>query len=1165
MTALVAAVRVNAATVTSANDYVTTLKVSVPANHEVLFTTPSGISEGQTVTLTFDPGFTTSSIVENDVDIADDGVELTTATSCAGSEQASVSIGSNIITITICAGDGGAIASSSIVRVRIGTNATNSGVGVNRITNPSTAANHFVTVGGTFGDAGSIILPMQSNFGGIAVTASIPAPSGGGGGCTDCPPPPQSDTTAPVISQIVVSGITKTGATISWTTDEDSSSRVNYGLTDSFELGFVMDPSLTKSHVIALSNLQEGKTYYFQVKSADQSNNIATSSTLTFGTIDETAPVISSIAITNITQSSATVTWNTNENATSILDYGTTTDYGSNKLSATLVTSHSFDLSSLQSGVTYHVRVKSQDASSNIASSTDVTFATLANLPPTNVSGLIITPGDHSLSLVWTNPSDEDFVGVRVLRCLSQYPSGPTDGSCTVVLDNSTAQSLDQTNLTNNTYYYFGVFSKDSALQFASGALISDKPSAPVIEVPSVCGDKICSATETISSCPADCSVPIQPGTVCGDKVCTDPETVISCPADCAVQTPTVGDTCGNGVCNDSESTFTCPSDCKKTEPIIPGSGVGTLKFSDVSFSVGNGSIPLLGTAEYAEVLPHTSLSVHVPAASLASGVDRVTLAIGADSYILRPVTKVSASSSPASIVVAAATDNAPVLYYEADVFTPNTLSLNPVSIFIDYINGKTITVSSFLRVVAPGVTKEIIDGEENVIAGATVTLYQGSGSGVVWDGSPYSAQNPTTSTATGSFAWYVPNGLYHVHAEHDNYSSIDTPVLDVKNNIVSPSILMTPLLLKKEAIPLQTATEAVLSAVVSQDTVKQITASIQKFTQSKTIQAVSKSIETVRAIPAVQTAADVSVPTLVVSAGSSVLVMSVAFDFLPFVQYLFTAPILFFGRRKRKSFGVIYNAVSKEPIGLAVVRLYQVKDEQELPGKLVKSRVTDKGGRFYFLVQPGLYRLTVTKLGFQFPTQQLMTKKEDAQYIDLYHGELLRVTEADAAITPNIPIDPSSAAQFQEPKSIQWRSRLRAIQHIIALSGVIVSLVFAIIRPNVLAAVMVIIQVGVYVLVQRLAKPRKPKSWGIVYDKNTGRPVSNVVARIFEPKYNKLLETQVTDNKGRYSFLLGPSEYYAVFEKEGYRSTQVSPIDYTKDKEAKDFSMDISLFTKAV
>ena len=414
-----------------------------------------------------------------------------------------------------------------------------------------------------------------------------------------------------------------------------------------------------------------------------------------------------------------------------------------------------------------------------------------------------------------------------------------------------------------------------------------------------------------------------------------------------------------------------------------------------------------------------------------------------------------------------------------------------------------------------------------------------------------------------------MPNGRYYVHAEHSKYASFDTAVFEVKNNIVSPRILMTPLQIKEE-VPAETANEAVVSTGTVAESVKQITKSIQRITESKAAQAVSESIqqvseslETVRSNPVVQQAADVSVPTLVISAGTSVIVMSVAFDFLPFVQYLFTAPILFFGRRKRKAFGVIYNAVSKEPIGLAVVRLYQVKDEQDKPGKLVRSRVTDKGGRFFFLVQPGLYRLAVTKLGFQFPTQHLITQKEDVQYIDLYHGELLRVSEKDAVITPNIPIDPSSAAQFSEPKNIRWHARLRLIQHTIALSGVFVSFALAVIRPNMLAVAMVLVQIGVYLLVQRLAKPRKPKSWGIVYDEKTGRPLSNVVARIFEPKYNKLLETQVTDSQGRYSFLLGPAEYYAVFEKEGFRSTQVNPIDFTKDKEAKDFSKDINLKLK--
>lgn len=1171
--ALVAAVRVNAAVVTQANDVLSTLQASQPANHELLFTTPSGVSEGNAFTVTFDSGFNTTSIDEQDVDVADNGTELTTAASCVGTEKAAVSRLASVITVMICPGDGGAIAAGHAVRVRIGTNAVNSGVGSHRIINPSSFGTHFVAIGGSFGDVGTILLPILSISDAVSVTANIPAPAGGGGGDGGCKvncEQNQADSTPPVISSIVVSGITNSSATISWSTDEDANSRVNYGITDSFELGFVLDASLSKTHSMTLSGLQEGKTYFFQIKSADQSNNIATAATQTLNTLDKTAPVVSNIQVVNITKSGATITWDTNEASTSELNYGLTAGYGFEKIDATLTTSHTFVLSGLQSGTTYYFRVKSQDASANLATSSGQTFVTLSDLPPANVSALSAVSGDQTVVLTWQNPTDEDFVGVRVLRCLNAYPTGPQDATCTVVLNRSLSQSLTQNGLTNKTTYYYGVFSEDAASQFASGALVLGQPSAPEKEVPKeVCGDLICSATETQASCPLDCGVPAIPP-VCGDNQCVAPESAISCPVDCAVQTPILpGSACGNDVCDELESPFTCPSDCK-VEVVKPPSGseVGYLNFSDVELSVMAGSISLQTRDGYPDVLPGSRMHIRVPAAPLGKGVDRVTLVIGSNSFILRPVTSAKVALSQTGVVTyTIASTDASVLSYEADVSAPNSLSLNAVAILVEYTNGQSITASSFLRVVAPGSTREIIDGEEAPIAGTSVKLFSVvGGESVVWDGSPYGQSNPMTSSSVGSFAWYVPNGRYYVHAEQDNYQAVDTPVFDVSNHIVNPRILMSPLVLP-EVIPVKTATEAVLSSVVGTEVAKTIATTVSKTVQniveSKPVQVVTKSLEVVREIPAVQTAADVSVPTLVVSAGTSVVVMSVAFDFLPFVQYLFTAPVLFFGRRKRKSFGVVYNAVSKEPIGLAVVRLYKLAEETEKPGKLVASRVTDKGGRFYFLVQPGMYRMSVTKVGFQYPSDHLKLKKEDAQYIDLYHGELLRVSEADAVITPNIPLDPSQAAQFTEPKSILWRARLRTIQHIIALSGVIASIVFVIIRPNMLAAAMVFVQIGVYLLVQRLAKPRKPKSWGIVYDKNTGRPLANVVARIFEPKYNKLLETQVTDAHGRYSFLLGPAEYFAVFEKEGYRSTQVRPIDYSKDKEAKDFSLDIQLFSK--
>ena len=91
---------------------------------------------------------------------------------------------------------------------------------------------------------------------------------------------------------------------------------------------------------------------------------------------DTSPPVISNINATNITTSSATITWNTDEPSTSHVDYGTTTSYGNTEGNGFLVTNHSVGLAGLSPNTTYHYRVRSTDASNNEAVSSDGTFTT---------------------------------------------------------------------------------------------------------------------------------------------------------------------------------------------------------------------------------------------------------------------------------------------------------------------------------------------------------------------------------------------------------------------------------------------------------------------------------------------------------------------------------------------------------------------------------------------------------------------------------------------------------------------------------------------------------------------------------------------------------------------------------------------------------------------
>ncbi|MEO6536116.1 MAG: LamG-like jellyroll fold domain-containing protein [Candidatus Paceibacterota bacterium] len=99
----------------------------------------------------------------------------------------------------------------------------------------------------------------------------------------------------------------------------------------------------------------------------------------TSGAPDTTPPVISAISSGLPTDTSVTITWTTNEGATSQISYGTTSAYGSQSiLDSALVTSHSVMLTGLTQSTVYHYQISTSDGSSNTATSSDQTFSTIA-------------------------------------------------------------------------------------------------------------------------------------------------------------------------------------------------------------------------------------------------------------------------------------------------------------------------------------------------------------------------------------------------------------------------------------------------------------------------------------------------------------------------------------------------------------------------------------------------------------------------------------------------------------------------------------------------------------------------------------------------------------------------------------------------------------------
>lgn len=279
------------------------------------------------------------------------------------------------------------------------------------------------------------------------------------------------DVTAPTLSSIASSTTTST-ATITWTTNENASSTVRYGATSSYGSASTT-PAYQTSQSITITGLTAATTYHFRVESSDSSGNLATSSDYTFTTSavpDTTAPVISSIASTT-TDTTATVTWTTNENASSTVRYGATSSYGSASTTPTYQTSQSITLTSLSPATTYHFRVESSDSSGNLATSSDYTLTTSAAVGSTP-TGVTFTPTATGGTATWTT----------AIAASSRLAVGLTStfSSTTPERDISprvTSHSVSITGLPSCTRFYYAVYGAT-----ASGGVATSSTSTFVTE-----------------------------------------------------------------------------------------------------------------------------------------------------------------------------------------------------------------------------------------------------------------------------------------------------------------------------------------------------------------------------------------------------------------------------------------------------------------------------------------------------------------------------------------------------------------------------------------------------------------------------------------------------------------------------------------------------------
>ncbi len=274
------------------------------------------------------------------------------------------------------------------------------------------------------------------------------------------------DVTGPVVSNIATSSITTTTATISWETHENTaSSYFDYGLATSSMNTTVEEDYGLINHQVSLSSLSENTYYYFQIRSTDDLGNTSTYNYMTSGsdymfkTAVNPPPVISNVSSSNRTQTSITIFWTTNENATSYVDYGTsTTNLNLTTGTSSLVTAHKISLTGLSQGTVYYYQVRSADGAGK--STTDNNSGSYYHFttrgPEIITSNVEVDPLETTSATINWDTNEAVSSTVDYGQATSSLDTTVSDSNST------TSHALSLTGLTENTHYYYQIRGTDT-------------------------------------------------------------------------------------------------------------------------------------------------------------------------------------------------------------------------------------------------------------------------------------------------------------------------------------------------------------------------------------------------------------------------------------------------------------------------------------------------------------------------------------------------------------------------------------------------------------------------------------------------------------------------------------------------------------------------------
>ncbi len=239
---------------------------------------------------------------------------------------------------------------------------------------------------------------------------------------------------------------------------------------------------------------------------------------------------------------------------------------------------------------------------------------------------------------------------------------------------------------------------------------------------------------------------------------------------------------------------------------------------------------------------------------------------------------------------------------------------------------------------------------------------------------------------------------------------------------------------------------------------------------------------------------------------------------------------------KKVRPWGVVYDAVTKQPLDPAHVELVNKE------GEVVASAITDIDGRYGFLVPAGSYMIRPKKSNYVFPSVILGHVTRDEIYSDLYFGNYFELKK-DEIITKNIPMDPSkfdwNEYEKEQQKLQHYFSRKTVLYIRIANSlfafGFLSSFVAFIARPILYNAIIFLLYIVLLVVRESLVSFSK---LGLVVDKKSGKAVPFAIIRVYSAKLGNEVIHKIATSRGQFYLLIPNGLYVVSIEKKNVDGT---------------------------